>query len=115
MVHGMFRINWSIYDWQEARRGDFFYMMRTGDDKAGIVFSGQFITDPYPSDDWAGSNKRRMYVDMICMNASEDSIPLISIEKLQESIPSIEWGKGHSGEILSDEATDIIAKLLGEV
>lgn len=114
MVHGMFRINWSIYDWQEARRGDFFYMMRTGDDKAGIVFSGQFITDPYPSDDWAGSNKRRMYVDMICMNASEDSIPLISIEKLQESIPSIEWGKGHSGEILSDEATDIIAKLLGE-
>lgn len=114
MVHGMFRINWSIYDWQEARRGDFFYMMRTGDDKAGIVFSGQFITDPYPSDDWAGSNKRRMYVDMICMNASDDSIPLISIEKLQESIPSIEWGKGHSGEILSDEATDIIAKLLGE-
>jgi hypothetical protein len=55
-----------------------------------------------------------MYVDMICMNASEDSIPLISIEKLQESIPSIEWSKGHSGEILSDEATDIIAKLLGE-
>ena len=114
MVHGMFRINWSIYDWQEARRGDFFYMMRTGDDKAGIVFSGQFITDPYPSDDWAGSNKRRMYVDMVCMNASEDSIPLISNEKLQESIPSIEWGKGPSGEKLSDEATDIIAKLLGE-
>ena len=30
MVHGMFRINWSIFDWQEARRGDFFYMLRTG-------------------------------------------------------------------------------------
>lgn len=115
MVHGMFRINWSIYDWQEARRGDFFYMMRTGDDKAGIVFSGQFITDPYPSDDWAGSNRRRMYVDMVCLNASEDSSPLITVEKLQESIPSIEWEKGHSGELLSDETTDIIAKLLEEV
>jgi hypothetical protein len=115
MDHGMFRMNWSIYDWQEARRGDFFYMMRTGDDKAGIVFSGQFITDPYPSDDWAGSNRRRMYVDMVCLNASEDSSPLITVEKLQESIPSIEWEKGHSGELLSDETTDIIAKLLEEV
>lgn len=115
MDHGMFRMNWSIYDWQEARRGDFFYMMRTGDDKAGIVFSGQFITDPYPRDDWAGSNRRRMYVDMVCLNASEDSSPLITVEKLQESIPSIEWEKGHSGELLSDETTDIIAKLLEEV
>ena len=25
-----------------------FYMMRVGDDKAGIMFSGQFLTDPYP-------------------------------------------------------------------
>ena len=44
MEHGMFRLNWSIYEWQEARRGDFFYMLRTGDDKAGIVFSGQFLS-----------------------------------------------------------------------
>jgi len=53
MVHGMFRMNWSIYEWEEARRGDLFFMMRTGDDKAGIVFTGQFISDPYPGDDWA--------------------------------------------------------------
>ena len=56
-VHGMFRLDWSIYEWQEARRGDFFYMMRTGDDKAGIVFRGQFLSDPYPDDDWAGGTK----------------------------------------------------------
>ena len=35
-VHGMFRLNWSINEWEEARRGDIFYMMRVGDDKAGI-------------------------------------------------------------------------------
>ena len=45
MTNGMFRINWSIYDWEEARRGDFFHMMRVGDDKAGIVFSGQFLSE----------------------------------------------------------------------
>ena len=101
----MFRLDWSIYEWQEARRGDFFYMMRTGDDKAGIVFSGQFLSDPYPADDWAGSTKRRMYVDMICYNAESGSAPHISLEKLQTAIPAKEWQKGHSGELLSEEIT----------
>ena len=104
-VHGMFRMDWSIYEWQEARRGDFFYMMRTGDDKAGIVFSGQFLSDPYPADDWAGSSKRRMYVDMICYNAEPGAAPHISLEKLQAAIPSFDWQKGHSGELLSEEIT----------
>ena len=114
-VHGMFfdersgkagyRLDWSIYEWQEARRGDFFYMMRTGDDKAGLVFSGQFLSDPYPADDWAGSTKRRMYVDMICYNAESGSAPHISLEKLQTAIPAKEWQKGHSGELLSEEIT----------
>ena len=104
-VHGMFRMDWSIYEWQEARRGDFFYMMRTGDDKAGIVFSGQFLSDPYPADDWAGSSKRRMYVDMICYNAESGSAPHISLEKLQAAIPDFDWSKGHSGELLSEEIT----------
>ena len=104
-VHGMFRMNWSIYEWQEARRGDFFYMMRTGDDKAGIVFCGQFLSDPYPADDWAGSTKRRMYVDMVCYDAEPGAVPIISLEKLQATIPAIDWQKGHSGELLSEEIT----------
>jgi len=109
MVHGMFRMNWSIREWEEARRGDLFFMMRVGDDKAGIVFSGQFISDPYPSDDWAGSNKRRMYVDMIITNSVEPGAsPLISLEKLQEAIPEFEWAKGHSGALLPE---DIVIKL----
>ena len=113
-VHGMFRMNWSIYDWQEARRGDFFYMMRTGDDKAGIVFCGQFLSDPYPADDWAGSTKRRMYVDMVCYDAESGATPHISLEKLQSTIPTIEWQKGHSGELLSDEITAQLDKMWGE-
>ena len=108
-VHGMFRMDWSIYEWQEARRGDFFYMMRIGDDKAGIVFTGQFISDPYPGDDWAGTNKRRMYVDMIVTNSVEPgAAPRVSLEKLQEAIPEYEWAKGHSGVLLSEE---IVTKL----
>jgi hypothetical protein len=115
MVHGMFRMNWSIHEWEEARRGDMFFMMRVGDDKAGIVFLGQFITDPYPADDWAGSTKRRMYVDMVCMNPVEPGAkPRVSLEKLQNAIPEFEWSKGHSGALLSDEVFTKLEELLEE-
>ena len=113
MEHGMFRINWSINEWEEARRGDLFYMMRVGDDKAGIVFNGQFISDPYPGDDWAGSTKRRMYVDMFCMNPTEpEEKPLISQEELQKAIPAFDWSKGHSGVLLPNKIADELIELL---
>ena len=89
-------------------------MMRTGDEKAGIVFSGQFLSDPYPADDWAGSTKRRMYVDMICYNAESGSVPHILLEKLQAAIPAIEWQKGHSGELLSEEITSQLDGMWGK-
>ena len=104
LTYGLFQINWSIKEWEEARKGDFFFMLRSGDDKAGIVFQGQFLSDPYPEDDWAGTEKRRMYVDMICTDAIEPGrVPPLSLEKLQKAIPEINWTKGHSGELLSDE------------
>ena len=115
MEHGMFRLNWSIFEWEEARRGDLFYMMRVGDDKAGIVFNGQFISDPYPADDWAGSTKRRMYVDMVCTNPVEPGTkPRISLEKLQNEILAIEWAKGHSGSLLPSEMAEELHKLWNE-
>lgn len=113
MVHGMFRINWSISDWQEARRGDFFYMLREGDDKAGIVFNGQFVSDPYPADDWAGSAKRRMYVDLVCQIIGDPKeTPFISMEQLKKHILTFNWEKGHSGEMLSEDVSEKIADLL---
>ena len=113
MVYDMFRINWSISEWEEARRGDMFYMMRVDDDKAGIVFVGQFISDPYPGEDWAGSTKRRMYVDMFCTNPVEPGAkPRISLDRLQKAIPEFEWAKGHSGVLLSDEIWNKLVDLL---
>ncbi len=112
MVHGMFRINWSIYEWQEARRGDLFYMLRTGDDKAGIAFNGYFLSDPYTGDDWAGSTKRRCYVDMICQNTVESGeVPFVSMERLKEAIPEYDWEEGHSGVLLPDEVTEKLDEL----
>jgi hypothetical protein len=115
MQDAMFFMNWSIREWEEARRGDFFYMMRMGDDKAGIVFNGQFISDPYPGDDWAGSTKRRMYVDIVCTNpVKPGEVPLVSLNMLQKTIPSIEWGRGSSGILLPEEVKDALDDLWNE-
>ena len=114
--HGTFRMNWSIREWEEARRGDMFYMLRIGDDKAGIVFRGQFLSDPYRGDDWAGSNKRRMYVDMICDATPEaESKTILPLEKLHEAIPEIDWGaKGSSGVLLPETVTEKLEDLWEE-
>lgn len=111
MEDGKFRINWSIFEWEEAHRGDMFYMLRVGDDKAGLVFNGYFISDPYTGDDWAGSTKRRCYVDMICQNAVDPGeVPFVSLKKLKDAIPTYNWEKGHSGELLPDDVCDKICE-----
>ena len=113
MEHGMFRINWSIFEWEEARRGDMFYMLRVGDNKAGIAFSGLIVSDPYVMDDWAGSSKRRLYVDLVCMNAvAPDDKPIASLKMLQAAIPEFNWAKGHSGVLLPDNVAEKIAGLI---
>lgn len=114
-IHDMFRLEWSIHEWEEARRGDMFYMMRVGDNKAGIVFFGQFVTDPYPDEDWKGSTKRKMYVDMVCTIPNGlIAKPLVSLKKLQKAIPEVEWTKGHSGVRLSEEVWEKLSDLVRE-
>ena len=101
---GFSGMNWSVYEWEEAHKGDHYYMLRTGDDKAGIVFRGVFISEPYPGEDWAGKGKQRYYMDMDCYDCvpADEQSP-ISIEELEKTIPDIDWRCGRSGELLSEE------------
>ena len=109
---GFSGMNWSVYEWEEAHKGDHFYMLRTGDDKAGIVFRGVFTSDPYPGEDWAGNGKQRYYMDM----DSYDCVPAdvqspIGIEELEKAVPDIDWRRGHSGQLLSEEDADKLDEL----
>ena len=57
----------------------------------------------------AGSTKRRMYVDLVCMYPTDPKErPCISLDILKKEIPEYDWSKGHSGALLPD---DIAAKL----
>lgn len=109
---GFSGMNWSIYEWEEAHKGDRYYMLRTDDDKAGIVFHGIFTSEPYPGEDWAGKGKQRYYMDMDCFDGvpADEQSP-ISIEELEKAIPGIDWRRGHSGQLLSEEDADKLNEL----
>jgi len=98
-----FRGNWSIYEWEEAKSGDEYYMIRVGDGPKGVVYYGHFLSDPYEEDDWAGTSKKRHYVDISIELFTDPDEPLISIEQLNAILPEVEWGRGHSGQLLTEE------------
>lgn len=109
---GIFRINWSIFDWEVADKGDYFYMMRVGDNKAGIVFAGQISSDPYTGKDWAGSDRKRCYVDLTCFQTVHpDDVPLVSLDELNDLMPQIDWANGHSGVLLPEEEAETLMHL----
>lgn len=111
---GGFRIDWSVWDYSEANYGDYFVMMRVGDYKPGIVFYGTFVSDPYADEDWAGTDKKRMYVLMDCFGFTDNDEPVIGAEEIERMIPGIDWMHGHSGVVLSEEIAEKIAHMLEE-
>lgn len=109
-----FQGDWSIYEWQHARKGDRYFMERVGDDHAGIVFAGRFLSDPYPGKDWAGTDRQRYYVDISIEGARPDMEPIIPLKDLQQAVPEIEWTHGHSGQEVSFEQAQILMTLWEE-
>lgn len=109
---GFSGMNWSVYEWEKAHKGDHYYMLRTGDDKAGIVFRGVFTSDPYPGEDWAGNGKQRYYMDMDCYDCvpADEQSP-ICIEELEKTVQGIDWRCGHSGQLLSEEDAEQLDEL----
>ena len=97
--------NWSVWDWENARNGDNFYMVKCGEGRTGIVMKGFFTSDPYEADDWSGKNRQVHYMDyrptfMIHPNHPKG---MLTTQKLEKTIPKFEWNGGHSGRELPDE------------
>lgn len=67
-------------------------------------------------DDWAGQKgKTRRYMDMDCYDCvpADEQSP-ITIEVLEKEIPNVDWRKGHSGELLSEEDAEKLDELWDE-
>jgi len=108
--------NWSVWDWQQARSGDNFYMIKCGEGKTGIVMKGFFTSDPYEADDWSGKKRQVHYMDyrptfMIHPNHPKG---IISTQQLEEAFPEFEWNGGHSGRLLPEELASRLDKMWAE-
>lgn len=97
-----FQGDWSIYEWEEAKMGDKYIMVRVGEGPNGVVYHGEFLSAPYEGNDWAGTAKKRHYVDITIEHLCDPDHPCITIEQLENVLPEIEWRRGHSGELLTE-------------
>ena len=104
--------NWSVWDHEQARDGDRFYMVKVGPGTNGIVMSGTFTSEPYQGEDWSGKGRTVFYMDMeIEEMIHPDRCPLLTSERLSMEIPDFTWTEGHSGRILTAEQADRLAIL----
>lgn len=109
--------DWSVYEWEKAREGDRFFMVRVGEGNTGIVMSGIFISEPYTERDW---NRIRKEKEIHYMNmqpnliVNPETTPIITTAQLQEVIPDFEWRKGHSGVILAEHQAQRLEQLFAE-
>lgn len=96
--------NWSVWDYEKAKEGDKFYMVKVGHGTNGIVMAGTFTSEPYKDEDWSGKKRVVYYMDMdVTHMIHPDRCPLLTSEKLEKEIPDFVWTGGHSGQLLNDE------------
>lgn len=96
--------NWSIWEWQDLKEGDEFYMIKCGEAPTGVVMHGMFTSDAYQGEDWSGKGRETYYADML-PDAMIHPLKsrLLSTEALAEAMPDFKWNGGHSGRILTTE------------
>lgn len=108
--------NWSVYEYEKARKNDRFVMIRCGKGRTGLVMSGIFASNPYQDGDWSGRGRKVYYMDLTpnFIADPEHLDNLITTEDLQKAIPSFDWSGGHSGRLLTEGQAELLEKLLAD-
>lgn len=103
MFEGWF--NWSVFEWEKAKMGDRFYLVRVGDGKGtGVVMAGVFGSQPYKSEDWSGRKRVVYYMDLypnVVVNPK--AFPVMTTDELERAVPDYQWRGGHSGIMLNTD------------
>ena len=101
--------DWSVHEWQKARIGDRFFMVRVGDGNTGIFAAGRFTSNPVKGDDWSGKGRDIYYMNMEFEAVFHpERTEIITTEELESELPHISWRTGHSGECVDSETADKI-------
>jgi len=99
--------NWSVYNWQEVKGGDFWILQKVGTDEDGIAGFGQFAGLPYESNSWRKDGTKLYFskLNVWCLIDRTVSKTL-SAKELEKEFPEINWHGGHSGEMVSEEMSE---------
>lgn len=99
--------DWSVHDWQKARKGDRFFMLRVGGGNTGVFAAGRFTSDPFLGDDWSGRGREVHYMTMEFETVFHpERAEIITTEELRAELPEIDWSGGHSGVMLDAESAE---------
>lgn len=99
--------DWSVYEWQKARKGDRFFMVRVGDGNTGVFAAGRFTSEPFKDEDWSGKGREVYYMQMEFEAVFHpERVGIIPTEELERELPNIDWRKGHSGQLLDKESAE---------
>lgn len=106
------RIVLPLHEWQQAKMGDRFYMIKTAGDRLGIVMAGLLASHPYPTTLLLGEKRKKNCVELsptIMLNP--EKTPMITVEQLEKEIPNFMWRGGYSGRMLTPEQGNKIEHL----
>ena len=96
--------SWRISEYEKAKCGDRFFLIKCGEGKTGIVMSGICDTRPFADNDWNGLGTPRYSMEMVPnVMINPESAPMISTKELKTIIPSFDWDIFESGRILPPE------------
>lgn len=99
--------DWSVHEWQKARKGDRFFMVRVGEGNTGVFAAGRFTSDPYKGEDWSGQGREVYYMQMEFETVFHpERAEIITTEELATELPDLDWHSGHSGVMLDAESAE---------
>ena len=99
--------DWSVNEWQKARKGDRFFMVRVGEGNTGVFAAGRFTSDPFKDEDWSGKGREVYYMQMEFEAVFHpERAEIITTEELERELPHLDWRKGHSGQMLDAESAE---------
>ena len=103
MEYGEF--SWKVEEWQRARSGDNFYLLKWGAGNCGLVMKGFFLSDPYLGKDWDNDGQEAHYVRIrpTFMVHPDGPKGILSLGDLCAALPEYDWRCGAYGGVLSED------------
>lgn len=112
-VDSQIQLDWNIYDWQSVMHRDLFVMVQVGQEVNGIVWGGFLGGYPYQYEKKDGTLlPDRFFETTIQYMHRIEHTGILTIDRLQNIVPEVDWLNGHSGEILSVEKAEKLGLFL---